>query len=215
MSVGESSPEPNIIPGTLSALCSLLMRPMIMTGVFREILISHFASERYIEEPSLKELVWHPGTDSSILIESVHRWRPQLTELRPAVIIKRNTCANMRRGIGDRRQGNPVDRFGDPHYVTFWQGSHTLFCIGSTGAQAEYLASEVSRELVEFGPVILETLGLLRFQVTEIGAVGELEEATENFTVPVTVGYGYEERWVIHQQAPTIRRLSLSLILEC
>ena len=76
------------------------------------------------------------------------------------------------------------------------------------------LATEVQRELTGFGPVILKSLGLHRFQVTEVGAIAELEEATENFVVPVTVGYAYEQRWLIKRQAPTLRTISLSTILD-
>ena len=109
---------------------------------------------------------------------------------------------------------NVADKEGNDHYVTFWKGSHTLFCIGGTGAQAEILATEVQRELTEFGPELVRTLGLMRFQVTEIGAVGELEEAQENFVVPVTVGYAYEERWITRIQGPRLNTVSLSLIKE-
>ena len=198
----------------LSSLCSMLNRPIVLTGLFRDVLIRHFSSDKYIEEPDLRHLIWKPGEDTGILIESIHRWRPETTERRPAVIVKRNAYQNERRGIGDRRMGPITDKEGNNHYVTFWKGSHTLFCIGGTGAQAEILATEVQRELTEFGPELVRTLGLMRFQVTEIGAVGELEEAQENFVVPVTVGYAYEERWVTKLQASRLNSVSLSLIKE-
>jgi len=95
-----------------------------------------------------------------------------------------------------------------------WVGSHTLFCIGGTGAQAEVLATEVQRELTEFASHYLRNMHLHRFQVVEVGAVGELEEATENFVVPVTVGYAFMQNWTVAQQAPTLHHVSLSLILE-
>jgi hypothetical protein len=49
----------------------------------------------------------------------------------------------------------------------------------------------------------------------QIGPVAEIEEAQESFTVPVTVGYTYEERWTIKQEAPLLSNISLSKILEC
>jgi hypothetical protein len=108
----------------------------------------------------------------------------------------------------------PADQLGNRHFSTFWVGSHTLFCIGGTGAQAETLATEVRRDLTEFGPAILKTFCLLRFQVVEVGAISELEESTENFVVPVTVGYAFQENWQLLQQAPTLKRISLSLLTE-
>jgi hypothetical protein len=185
-----------------------------MTGVLRDILMRHFVGGN-VEEPDLRQLVWRAGETTDILIESVHRWRPELTEHRPAILIKRNTLQNQRRGIGDMQQGNLPDQFGHEHYATFWVGSHTLFCVGGSGAQAELLATEVQRHLTEFARPFAFSLGIHRFQVTQIGAVAELEEAKENWVVPVTVGYGYDERWKLIEQAPRLHNVSLSLIAEC
>ena len=185
-----------------------------MTGIFRDILMRHFADADYVEEPDLKQLVFRQDTSTGILIETIHRWRPELTEFRPAVLVKRNAYQNQRRGLGDRRQGNSSDQWGDEAFETFWVGSHTLFCIGGSGAQAELLGAEVQREVTEFAPVIENVLALLRLQVTQVGAVAELEEAQENWVVPVTVGYGYSEAWILRQQAPRLTQLSLSLLTE-
>ena len=195
-------------------MCSIMARPILLTGMFREVLIRHFQSGT-IEDPALQHLIWRATAQTGILIESVHRWLPQTTGKRPAVVIKRNSYRNQRLGIGDRNQGNPIDRTGHPHFSTFWVGSHTLFCIGESGAQAELLATEVQREFTEFGPLLREMAQLKRFQVLEIGAVGELEEAAEHYVVPVNVGYAYEQSWVIQQQAPLLSRISLSTLLDC
>ena len=205
---------PNHNLETVSSLCSLLNRPIILTGMFRDILARHF-QETTIEEPALRHLIWRSDLQTAILIESIHRWRPQLTEQRPAVIIKRNAYSNRRYGIGDKVQLNPTGRDGHPHFNTFWAGSHTLFCIGGTGAQAELLATEVQRELTEFGPLIQETMGLHRFQVMEVGAIAELEESTENFVVPVNVGYVYEEKWILKKQVPKLNHVSMTMVVEC
>jgi hypothetical protein len=198
----------------VSNLCSLLPRAQILTGVFRDILTRYFVSGAYIEDPQLKDMLWKEGQDTGILIESIHRWRPEVTEKRPAIIVKRNAYQNERKGIGDRRQGPPVDSEGFAHYTTFWTGSHTLFCIGGSGAQAELLGSAVQRHLTQFTPVIAEALDLKRMQVLQVGAVAELEEGQENFVVPVTVGYTYEERWVIRPQVPLLSHIVLNLILD-
>ena len=215
-SSSSESPAPEQYIGTnYSHLCSTLNRPLLMTGIFRDVLTRHFVSIDYIEEPDLRHLIWKEGETSGILIESIHRWRPELTEHRPAVIVKRNSYQNQRRGIGDRRLGPHTDAEGFEHFVTFWVGSHTLFCIGGSGAQAELLGTEVQRELTQFGPELSKKLDLKRFQVTQVGVVSELEEAQENFVVPVTVGYAYEERWVIRPQVPKLSNVSLSMIIEC
>lgn len=199
----------------VSNLCSLLPRPLILTGLFRELLIRHFAKAEYIETPELAHLLWQEGEQTGILVESIHRWTPELTEKRPAIIVKRNAYTNQRMGIGDKLDGPGSDLQGNTHYTTFWVGSHTLFCIGGSGAQAELLGTEVYRELHQFHPLIRKTALLHRLQVTEVGAIAELEEATENFVVPVTVGYVFEDRWVIRQESPTLRNVRLSFVLDC
>jgi hypothetical protein len=104
---------------------------------------------------------------------------------------------------------------GNEHFETFWVGSHTLFCLGArSGAQAEALATEVRKEMAEFGPAILRTFCLHRFGVVEVGPISELEESTENFVVPVTVGWAFVERWQLLQQAPRLKRISLSYLLD-
>lgn len=200
---------------TISSICELLPRPLIMTGVFRDLLTSHFASPNSIEEADLRELIWRDDPTTSILIESIWRWQPQTTGHRPAVIIKRNRYDNRRVAIGDNRyQLPPADKSGDPHYWTLWVGSHTLFCLGGSGAQVELLASEVQRELTEFGPEIRQAIGLMRFEITEIGAISLLAESEDTFVVPITAGYAFGEGWSLRQQAPRLKRIALSTILD-
>lgn len=206
--------DPQIIGTAISNLCSLYPRPLILTGMFREILVRHFLTASNIEVPDLKHLLWQGGEQTGIKIESIHRWRPELTEHRPAVIIKRNAYRNRRLGIADKHQGSPADRFGHEHFTTFWVGSHTLFCIGASGAQAELLATEVLREVHHFHEVIRRAAMLHRLAVVEYGPIAELEEAVENFVVPVTVGYAYQDCWVVREEAPTLRSVSYSYILE-
>lgn len=182
-----------------------------MTGFFRDILVRHFTRQEGIEDLDLRHLLWRADERTNILIESIWRWRPQLTEKRPAILIKRNTCRNVQKGL-DNFVG--VSRTGHEEFTTFWVGSHTLFCLGETGAIAEILSTEVQRELTQFGPLIRKTLDLNKFDVQEVGAIGELEEATENCVVPVTVGWAYEESWQLVKQALPLRRISLAFLFD-
>lgn len=199
---------------TFSAICAYLPRRLIVTGVVRDMLTQHFADAGRIEEADLRRYVWKETEDTGILIETHTRWRPELTEARPGVIIKPNAFKNERRGIGNRGQLPASDMEGNAHYQTFWIGSHTIFCIGGTGAQAEILGSEVQRELTEFGPELSRIIDLKRFEVLEIGAPARLEEAQENWVVPVTLGSAFEERWVIRPQAPRLNHINLSSLLR-
>jgi hypothetical protein len=209
-------PEPDYYYGTtVSSLCSMLPSSVLMTGVLRDILSRHFFEAERIEDPDLRHLIWREGIQTGILIESAHRWIATNVEQAPAIVVKRNSSARMFRGIGDRRQGQPVDRDGFPHYLGLWVGSHTLFCIGQNGAQSELLAWETARHIGWFAPIIRQSLNLKRIQVTQVGATAILEENQQNFVTPVTVGYGYEDAWVIHSKAPRLRAISASLLCDC
>lgn len=204
---------PQFLGTNFSSLYSVLMRPQIMTGLLRTHLIQHF-QEGSIENDALKSLIWRPSDRTSILIESSNRWKPKTTGKYPAIIVRRNSCSNQREGINDKLQGSIPEQSGDEFYATFWAGSHTLFCLAREGAQAELLAAEVQRELTEFGPLILDKMMLQRFQVLDMGAVSEIEEAEEISAVPLTVGYIYEEGWRVSQQAPRWTKLSLKTLLD-
>jgi hypothetical protein len=189
-------------------LAHLGWRPILLTGLLRDLVTRHFASSDLIEEPDLQDLLWKPGADTDILVESVHRWRGQLVEKRPAVIIKRQGYRSHRQTINDFHAS---DREGHSHYGILWVGSHTLFCIHGEGAATEILATEVQRELTQMAPGIRNSLGLHKFQVTQVGAIGQLEEASENFVVPITVGWAYEETWQLTRTTLPMQGVELEI----
>jgi hypothetical protein len=78
------------------------------------------------------------------------------------------------------------------------QGSHTLFCISGESAEVEILAHEVWKELMQFGPYARKKFNLLRFVVSDCEDPAILEEATENFVVPVVVSYGIQDSWQLY-----------------
>lgn len=202
---------PELIPMAASALCSLGIRPLTITGVVRDVLTRHFAAPLGPEAEDLRRYVWRDDERTGILIESIHRWRGALVEKRPAVIVKRNSYQNMRWGIADRVRVN--DR-GFYEFSTGWVGSHTAFCIAGKGAAADILSTEVARLLHHWGQTLVEDLGLMRFGVTTVGDVSEIEEAREGFVVPVTVGWCYQESWQIKLESMTLRRLPVSVLLD-
>jgi hypothetical protein len=132
--------------------------------------------------------------------------------MRPAILIKRNAYRNVRVGILDRVG---ADEEGNDNFATLWVGSHTLFCIHGSGAGTEILATEAQQELTQFAPVITEMLGLHKFKVNEVGPVSELEEATENFVAPITIGWAYEETWSIAPEALKLSAISMAFDLKC
>ncbi len=201
---------------TFSAICSLLPRDYLLMGVLRDILTRHFSNANWIEHPALRHLIWREAEDAAILIETVYRWRPQDTESRPGVLIRCNDFQNQRIGaFGEAYQGQPADSEGNQHFCTYWVGSFTVLAIAESGAQAMYLGTECQRELTEFGPEVERSLNLFKWHVMSRGAPFKVREAKNNWAVPVTIGMAYEERWILRNQAPRLRGLSLSKISGC
>jgi len=194
----------------LSALCAFGHTPRILTGAIRQILLQHFVDPENILDEYLRERLrarggWSEGTDSGIVIESLARWRPELTEARPAIIIKEGDWNWRRVAIGDMagedwRSG--VRRFGG-----LWSGTHTCFALADEGAETQILATEVARLLLWFGPMIMDELELHRFVPVSIGALHALKEATENYVVPVSVAYASWEGWSSQEEAPRLKRV--------
>lgn len=217
-----STPEKRL--GTVSALCSYGMRPHVMTGFLRQLLMTHFSDPNNIEEPKIRRHVetlgtWKPadqGTDSGgILIESITRWLPNTADKRPAILIKRNSWRWLRQGIGDLTGKN--DYTGESSYAGFWEGSHTLFCLAPSGVETEFLTTEVVKFLINFSPLIRDQMDLHKFIVSEVGGIGEVQEVVQGYAVPVTVAYVAEEAWSLQPYAPRLKRIvfKASDLLSC
>lgn len=205
--------EPELRTGAVAEWCSLGPRAMLITGMLRSWLTMHFSKAGRIEHPQLRSRLWSAMPDSPILIESITRWKPEETEKRPAVIIKRNDAAVEPRGIDNKLMGGGLDLTGSEHYATFVRGSHTLFCLAGQAQEAEILGGEVYREFMQFGPQLREVLGLMRFGVAGLGGPAEVEECDEHYVVPVTVGYVFEEKWRLIPHAPVLKTVVLSSLL--
>jgi len=190
-----------------STPCSFGLTPLLMTGFLIQWLGNHFSQRPNIEHPDLRDLLWRANTRNGILIASITNWNPKAVEKRPAVIIKRNAWQPERLGIDDRL--TPTGD-GYEHYSILMRGSHTIFCVAGEGGEVEILGAEVFRELLMFASLIRRTLDLKKFSVGELGPVHELQEATENYAVPITVAYASGLVWSIEQDAPKLKRLVLS-----
>lgn len=198
-----------------------------MTGFLKQLLAQHFSDPENMEDPFLKAELeergpWVPddpsgnGQRPGILIESITRWQPDTTESRPGLIIKRNDWSWSRRIIDGRVVGDMTkDQF--EQYQGFWRGSHTIFAISRDGAAAETLGLETARLLEQFHDQIVEAIALHRFVLVGIGALVEIEEATEDYAVPVTVAYTAEERWKMLQDVPRLKSISFKAaeLLRC
>lgn len=209
-----STPEVRL--DKVSALCSYGMRPHVMTGLLRQLLLAHFSDPDNIEEPRVRRQLetlglWKPSDNGlnagGILIESITRWQPATADKRPAIILKRNKWSWQKLGLGNATGSNPHE--GSRSYAGLWSGSHTLNCMAPGGAETELLVTEVFKFLVSYGPWIREQMNLFGFGVQELGAVGEVKEVLQGYAVPVTVAYAAEEAWTLQPYAPRLKRIVL------
>ncbi len=189
---------------SLSDLCGLMPRRLLVTGILTQWLRYHFTYPDNIENPFLKEALWDAElSETKIMIDSVFKFNAAATEFRPGIFIKPGPWKILRYGIDDRKMVGTrrTDECSDRHRVTNYnamvQGSHTVFCVAGESGEVEILAAEVYRELMSFGPIARRKFNFLRFVVSDIGEPSLIEEATENFVVPIIVSYGASESWRI------------------
>lgn len=200
-----------------SAVCSIGMRPLMITGILEHILLAHFADSQNLENPFLRKKFQNlrPATvedltganpPGGILIAPASKWQPQTTEQRPAIIIRRNDWQWETRLIGNRIVG---DGTPDQHerYTGWWRGSHTLFALARSGAEAEILGAEVIKLLTWYHSQIRDSFNLDRFVPVGAGALVEIEEAAEHYAVPVTVAYRGQENWAMFQNVPRLKTM--------
>ena len=200
----------------VSSLCSYGIRPHVMTGLLRQLLIAHFADVDNIAEPQLRQKFIDLGAwkqdenglnNSGILIESITRWLPNDVDNRPAILIKRGSWTWQKTGIGDKAGFDVFS--GANKYHGLWQGSHTLYCLAATGLEAELLTVEVVKFLQHFSPWIREQMSFMRLFVSEVGGLSEVQEVVQGYAVPVTVTYVAEEAWELQPAAPRLKRFVL------
>jgi hypothetical protein len=196
---------------SLSDLCSAGWRRLLMTGLLRELLTQHFSSAESIEQIPLKDKLWTPNPDTKILIESVFRWRPQVTGKRAAVLIKAGDLKSERVGIGNRNENTAE---GNIQYTKTATGNHTLLCIAGEEPEAEILALEVFNFLKSYAQILRQWLNLLRLDVDGLGAPTLIAEHDEMVAVPIPVQYGWEDSWKIVQQAPLLKPIRLSGLIS-
>lgn len=79
---------------------------------------------------------------------------------------------------------------------------------------AEILATEVANELSEIGVELTRRANLTRFMTAKVGMAGKLEEDTENFVIPVTVGWAYQHIWRSEVESRKLKTIKLSMLLD-
>ncbi len=139
---------PEVRFNKLSAIFSTGLAPRIITGVLRQIFCQHFSDPNDVLSPALRRYLlnqgggWRDAEDSPLMIEAIAKWRPEMTEARPGIVIKEGDWNWQRVTIGD--QAGCTWQDGVYHHLGHWNCTHTVFALGGEGAEAQNLAAEVA-----------------------------------------------------------------------
>lgn len=189
-------PIPKLDSRPFKRLCGSTLRPRQFTGLLQLWLTQHFSNSDNIQEVGVKNRVWNEDPEVSLIqILPVYDWRPEQTEQRPALLIKRHELKFVRVGIDNRLMGGGPGADTKQYYAGLMQGSHTVFCIGGSGGEAEELAAEVMNELMKFSPAVRAWLNLKRIELVGVSELAKLEESKEHFVVPVNIAYAFLQEW--------------------
>lgn len=174
-----------------------------LTGMLCRLLANHFSTANNIQTDKLKQYVHDEDqSKTKILIQPHYKWVTAISHMRPAIIVKRGEIRRERFAIADGF-GESLDR-GIPK-VVFVSGTHTVFCIDTTGGAVELLADEVFPMLLEFSPAIREDMGFTTFSVAGVGAVSKLEEFDQHFVVPITLSWVKQHSWALKYDGPWLQ----------
>lgn len=206
--------SPYNVDAEISSLCSTGLRPELLTGVVLRILTHHFSREKGISHPQLKSYIWSNNIkDTKINIVPLWRWDTRKAQNRPAIVVKRNALRPKQIALAD---GASLVHDFNPNKVPSNQpatqqvamiGSHTIFALSTIPYQAEIIGSEISSRLIQYAQVFQSEFGFHRFRVAEIGALNKVEEASEYFSIPITVAYTYVDAWQVWSTSPYLKRL--------
>ncbi len=218
---------------SVSSLCSSRHPSNVLTGLWVRLFREHFSNRDSLEfggwdEPNdqLKDLIYieegGPATptakNDTIQIKPVWEYSTKDPTRRPGIYAKRNKTTFERLAINDglstgmprNEQGLVVESPGEYHTLMML-GSHTMFCVGRTGAETELIAQEVSNHVISFSPSLRQEYKMHQLRLVEIGEVGLLDEFVEHFVVPVVIGYALTYNWRLIQVQPFLKKIGLSL----
>lgn len=210
----------------VSSLCTTQHPTNIMTGVVVRLLQEHFARADnliYTEEldgsKQLEGYIWDPDNKvTKIQIQPVHQYNAQDIQRRPAIYVKRNAWKPHRVAInhGQTINAKPtedgrIERVRGEYHSQAVLGSHSIFCVGKTGAEAELLGSEVFDYFISFAPIMRKDLKLHRLEVEEIGGIKTIDEEVEHFVVPITLAYAFFWTWRLEAVAPWLQKFSIDM----
>lgn len=216
----------------LTTICSTRHPASVLGGIFLQYCRQHFSDINNLEYngenefanpeftiplEELQEFIWKPNAkETNIQIQMIWDYNTEDIQRRPAIYVKRNKqqtqkiAINNGQTIGASRAPNGgMGQVRGAFNSIMILGSHTLFCVGNSGAQAELIAAEIFNEFIAFGPLIREKMELNSFQVEGLEEAALLEEFDDHWCVPIVVTYAYPRSWRVDLVAPWLKVISI------
>ncbi len=211
---GQIIVETSAVDDEVSSLCSSGLPPLILTGIFLQILHTKFGDPDEIEHPALKDNIWTPDIETSkILIQPGYTFNPTEIQARPGIFIRRQEINTRILALNNQFQvGFDAENLdGADRHETLHGSGHILFCIGRTGGEAEVLGAEVWKHFLHFGPILRKDLKLARLQVMQLSEVGKVEESKEHWATAVSIATFYYETWELVMEAPILKVIGIGV----
>lgn len=190
-------------------ICSKRLNGRVITGFILDVLRRHFSTPEIITNTHLQKYIWSDSEETAILIEEMTNWQPKITQLRPAILVKRGVLTQLPPlSIGDRGHGQYVLK---DEYCIAWEGSHTVNCVSTLGPEAENLADEVAQELYTYAITWRKECRLGHIDVKSIGETTLMEESGQFWQVPVLVEYKYYDTWTLKHLGVPLRHIDVKV----
>ncbi|MEM3062001.1 MAG: hypothetical protein QW303_00455 [Nitrososphaerota archaeon] len=172
------------------------LRPGVMTAIFVNILKHFFAHPSYLSTPRFKlhpNKQLDPDENSNVIIASVAAFLPELSDKRPAVLVRRLEWAVNQLGVGDGR----INTSNTEHsrYLIGITGGHSIICLSREMGEVEALVEEVMNCFIYFKPALRKMLNLNKLQLTVVDRVSGFKSNRDYFLCPLVVKYTWTESW--------------------
>jgi hypothetical protein len=97
----------------LDAVCALMPSRLVMTGALVQWMRTHFTDPDNITNPFIREYLWTDEIETNkILIDSVFKYQPAVSEFRPGIFVKPGAWKFLNSAIDNRhmvRRGCAID----------------------------------------------------------------------------------------------------------
>ncbi len=210
----------------VSALSVVQHLPNLMTGVFTRLMQEHFAGAAQLGytidfdgKLGLENYIWNDNETTKIQIQPLYKLNLQDVQRRPALYIKRNKWSTKKLAVNDGQSVSversaatgKITRINGDKHSRMVIGSHTIFAVAKSGAEAELIAAEVFDYLISFAPILRSELCLHNFEVLDLEEIKPVKEWTDIFTIPIVVGYAKCWTWRLEAVSPFLQKFAIDL----